>query len=432
MSAQTHAARVLNNGDYSDIEPNPFADEPAVIHAANIVTLDAVQPETVSWLWPGRIPLGKLTVFDGDPGLGKSLASLDIAARVSAGKPMPDGTRGALSDSATVVLVSVEDGLADTIRPRADLAGADPRRIVAITSIPGADGNDRPVVVPDDWPRIEAVVTEHDARLVVLDPLMALLGADVNSYRDQDARRALLPGVQMAERTGAALVVIRHLNKGAGSSAIYRGGGSIGIAGAARSVLLVAKDPDDDTEERRIVASVKSNLSAPAPALAYRIESGANGHPYLVWEGATEHTANQLLAMLSDDRGERRDALEEAADYLRDALAGGPRPTRDVLRDARAHGISEAAIRRARKTLGITAQKSGFGGDGPWCLTMPDHPKAFTETQRRSPQNVNAFGEVERLCESSQRFCSVCDRLLGNPEDRERGVHLRCLDGGAA
>ena len=390
--------------------------------AVPVSTIDA---QRVEFFWPGRLAAGKITVIDGDPGLGKSTLTLELAARFSTGQPLyggqPREARGAL-------IMSAEDGEADTIRPRLEAAGADLSRCY-IFKMQDDEGNEHQAVIPDDLQKLEMQAEATNAGLIIIDPFMAFLSGEKNANRDQDVRGAMAPLASMAERLGCSIVILRHLNKSIGSSPLYRGGGSIGIAGAARSVLLVAKDPDDETESRRIVASVKSNLSAPAPALAYRVESGANGHPYLVWEGATDHTANQLLAMLSDDRGERRDAVEEAVSFLEDALGAGPRPTRDVLRDARANGISEAAIRRARKALGITAQKAGFGGDGPWCLTLPDTPKAFTESQRRSPQNVNAFGGVERLCEPDQAFCVVCNHLLPTPEDRERGAHAACLNG---
>lgn len=281
--------------------------ETLTLATAKVVTLDRVEPEDVMWLWPGRIPLGKLTIIDGDPGLGKSLVSLDVAARLSAGKPMPDGAQPDIIGPASVVLLSVEDGLADTIRPRLDLAGAVTRNVAAITSVPDAKGNDRPLVLPDDWHHIEHVVNQHAARLIVLDPLMALLGGTVNSYNDQQVRLALTPGVQLAERTGAALVVIRHLTKADGGKAIYRGGGSIGITGAARSVLLVGKDPQDETEERRIIASVKSNLGARPRSIAYRIAGGI--HPSVQWLGETDHTADSLVGIPTHESPERTEIL---------------------------------------------------------------------------------------------------------------------------
>jgi len=140
---------------------------------------------------------------------------------------------------------------------------------------------------------------------------MAYLGGDVNSYRDQDIRRALAPLAKLADRTGAAVVVIRHLNKGSGVSPIYRGGGSIGIIGAARSALLVAKDPDAPDSGRCALAPLKGNLAAPASALAYHVAVDADGVPRVEWEGASSHTAAALLAVPADDA--ERSAQEEGA-----------------------------------------------------------------------------------------------------------------------
>lgn len=208
-----------------------------------------VAAERVQWLWDGWIARGKLAVIDGDPGKGKSTLTTDLAARISTGTPLPGGTR---TVPAAVVLLSAEDGVGDTIRPRLEAAGADTTRVFVFDSVLDAEGTPRPPSIPGDIPYVEALVTEKGAVLVVIDPLMAFLGAGVDAHRDQDVRRALHSLAAVAERTGAAIVIVRHLNKSGGPQAIYRGGGSIGIIGAARSGLLVASDPDDDT--RRIVA----------------------------------------------------------------------------------------------------------------------------------------------------------------------------------
>lgn len=350
--------------------------------SATTVRLDTVKPETVRWLWPGRIALDKLCVLEGDPGVAKSLSTLNIGARVTTGRAMPDGSYSDLPGPAAVVLVSVEDGLADTIRPRLDMAGADTSRVFAITGVPTSDGYERSIVLPDDWQIIFDVVAEHSARLVVLDPLMALLGGDTNSYRDQDIRRALTPGVMLAEDTGAALLVVRHLNKGNSTNAIYRGGGSIGITGAARSVMVAAKDPDDETGERRILAMTKSNLAASVPALAYRVESPDGVHPRIVWEGHTHHTANDLVSQYDDDQRAVRD---EAKEYLADALQSGPKPVTDLLKGARAQGISERTLRRAKKDMGIEKQKQGFGDSGQWVWELP---KMATDALRLPTKTV--------------------------------------------
>jgi AAA domain/Primase C terminal 1 (PriCT-1) len=217
------------------------------------ILLSEVQPERVDWLWTGRIPKGKLTVLDGDPGLGKSALTVDLAARVSAGLDLPDDTP---CEAAGVVICSAEDGLADTIRPRLDAAGGDPEKVLSLATVTDEEGLERPISIPEDVPIIEEGIRRVEADLVIVDPLMAFFGGGVDTYRDQSVRRALAALASLAERTGAAIVVIRHLTKSGGNDPIRRGGGSIGIIGAARSGMLVAKDLDD--EDLRILSMSKS------------------------------------------------------------------------------------------------------------------------------------------------------------------------------
>ena len=360
---------------------------PAVLPA--LVRLADVTPEAVEWLWPGRVPLGKLSILEGDPGLGKSTAALDLAARASRGEPLPGG---GLFGPCPVVLLSAEDGLGDTIRPRLDAAGADVARIFALRAVVAADGAESLPTIDGNLDAIADAVRKTGARLVVIDPLMAYLGGDVNTYRDQDVRRALAPLSKMADDTGAAVLVVRHLTKGGGAASIYRGGGSIGIVGAARSALLVAKDPED--EERRIVASVKSNLSKPPASLAYRVEEAPNGAPRLSWEGEVEITANELLAAQAPEAegGRPRD---EAVSFLARYLASGPRFSDAVLRDAQAARISEKTLRRAKETLGVVAVKAGFSGAWKWRLPEDGHepPKVVTRGRDHLRPEVATFGD---------------------------------------
>jgi len=326
-----------------------------------------VSPERIEWLWHGRIPLGKLTVLDGDPGLGKSTIALDLAARVSTGRPMPGET--ITRPPAGVVLLSAEDGLADTIRPKLDAAGADPERVVAVTGVLAGDGIYRLPTLPNDLPWIAQEIGKISARLVIVDVFMAYLDGAVNAHRDQDVRGALAQLAAVAEQTGAAFLVLRHLNKSAGGAAIYRGGGSIGIVGAARSALLVGRDPAD--EARLVLAVNKSNLAPIAPSLAYRIvDSGGVGR--VEWEGVTSLTASQLLAAPVDD-GERT-ALDAAIQVLRDILAAGPVPARDARRQAREAGVSDATLRRAKDAAGVIIRKVGRPGETGqhWAWSLPE------------------------------------------------------------
>ena len=364
-----------------------------------LVNLASVQRERVEWLWPGRLARGKLHMLDGDPGLGKSTTALDLAARLSRGVAMPDGAP-ANDGPAGVVILSAEDGVADTIRPRLEAAGAELTRIVALTAIVDADGERMPGL-PVDLPAVEAGIRKVSAALVIIDPLMAYLPSDVNAHRDQDVRRALAPLAALAERTGAAILCIRHLNKQAGGHALYRGGGSIGIIGAARVGLLVARDPDDD--ERRVVAVTKNNLAAEPPSLAFRlVEDAEIGVARVEWLGESEHGASALLAARTDDPDEGS-ALAEAVEVLRTILADGPVSAKDAEREATSGaGISRATLLRARKAAGVIAEKVGRPGASGQFWQWRLEPKALTESRRLSPPGseslrdiVSPFGESD-------------------------------------
>ncbi|MDP9479879.1 MAG: AAA family ATPase [Actinomycetota bacterium] len=342
------------------------------------ILLSEVVPERVRWLWEGRIALGKLNLVDGDPGTGKSAATTDLAARVSVGKPWPDGSE---CEAGGVVILSAEDGLADTIRPRFDAAGGDPSKAVALSTVPDAEGNERQISIPDDLHIIEAAIERVGAVLIVIDPLMAFLPGEVNSHRDQDIRRALAPLARLAERTGAAVVVIRHLNKATGGNALYRGGGSIGIVGAARSGLLIAKHPEDDG--RRVLASIKSNLAAPAPSLVFALSSTQSGAVRVDWKGESNLDASALLSAPTDN--EERSALSEAQEFLREVLGDGPLPSKDVENEGRDAGIEPRTLKRAKQQLGIISERQGgIGERGKWYWRLPT---VLSVTKRTKPKD---------------------------------------------
>jgi hypothetical protein len=322
--------------------------------------LSEVEPERVDWLWRGRIPKGKLTLIDGDPGLGKSALVVDCAARKSVGGQWPDGAPCELGG---VVICSAEDGLADTIRPRLDAAGGDPEKVLALGTLL-EDGNERLISIPEDIPVIERGIERVDAGVVFIDPLMAFLSGRHNAHKDQDVRRALAPLAGMAERTGAAVAVVRHLNKATGGSPLYRGGGSIGIVGAARSALLVARHPED--EGRRVLAPLKSNLAQAASSLAFSLTGADNGAVRVEWLGETTYSADALLSAPIDP--EERSALDEAKEYLYDALKDAPRWSKAVKEEASEVGISEITLKRAKRELGVRSEKEA---DGSWTWRLP-------------------------------------------------------------
>jgi hypothetical protein len=319
----------------------------------------AVDRKDVAWLWPGRLPRGKTVLLDGDPGLGKSTLALDLAARVTTGSPMPTGERP--GEPGGVVLLSAEDDLPDTIRPRFDAAGGDPDRLYVFEAVLDADGRERLPHLVADLDTLGEVIRDVRAALVVVDVLAAYLGG-VDTHRDSDVRAALMPLRRLAEETGACVLALRHLNKSGGTNPLYRGGGSIGFTGTARVVLLAARDPDD--EERRVLAVVKNNLCrGPVASLAFRVVDGG-GASRIAWEGPVERSAADLL--VSRDPEERA-AMDEAVEFLRGLLAGGQVAAKDVFTAARDAGIAEKTLKRAKATLGVRSRREGFGpGSTVW------------------------------------------------------------------
>jgi hypothetical protein len=380
-----------------------------------------VAPERVSWLWDGWLPGGKLVVLDGDPSLGKSTLSIDLASRITTGAHWPDGSQGCVPGG--VVLASAEDGAADTTVPRLIAAGADLERVAIIDGVNGPQGIE-PISLPEHVEEISQAAERVNAKLVVVDPLMAFLGAGTNSFRDQDVRRVLRPLSEMADRTGVTILIIRHLNKSTGGSALYRGGGSIGIIGAARLGLLVAPDPEDDT--RRILAVSKSNLAAKPQSLSYELVSfGDHGAARIGWGDASEFGADELLAHRPGrDAGAKEDAIE----FLRDFLGNGPKFAAEVKFAAEQEGISERTLQRAKQGI-VTTQREGFGADGRflWRLAEAiDGQAGGAETIGGHPQDVATYGDGGNLwgkqpSEGISKEPTESDWGLFNELDRKTG-----------
>jgi hypothetical protein len=323
-----------------------------------LVTLADVEPTKVEWLWPGYVPLGKVTLLDGDPGLGKSTMTLDLAARGSRGDKSPSGDP--LEQFSTLILTN-EDDPGDTIRPRLDVAGGDPRYVHVMPSL----------TLPDQDDRLEALIVQTSARLVILDPLVEHLSDRVKTNSDHDVRRALAPLAVLAARYGVAVLCIRHLNKRTGDNAIYRGGGSIGFTGLARSVLAVGADPEDDG--RAILAVIKSNLARRPRSLAYRLDAEGPYDPArVVWEGETDYTAETLIGRDLDTEAGKAGNLGKR---LRDLIAanGGEMLVKDVYRALEADDFeltdaNKALLFRARKRAGIEVEKVDMRGGWKWTL----------------------------------------------------------------
>ena len=333
--------------------------------SASVVCMADVQPQIVTWLWPGWLPAGKISLLIGDPGLGKTMMGIDIAARLTRGRAFP----GASTQSApgTVVFLTAEDGLADTIRPRMDAAGADPSRVFAMQSVRvEGDASGRLFSLAADVDVLEEVVREHNASLVILDPLDSYLPR-VDTHRNADVRVVLSPFAAMLERTGATGLCVHHLNKDASTvNALYRAGGSLAFVAAARAVLGVAPDPDD--KERSLLLPVKMNLGPKPPGLGYRID-GAEGR--IEWD-ANPVTVDASTA-LSGPRRADSDNVSAAKEFLLEMLAGGrPVPQLDIDEEAERRDISRKSLSTAKKALRVQSKREGFGRGALWFWQLPE------------------------------------------------------------
>jgi AAA domain len=337
-------------------------DAPA--RTPTVVILADVKPESVQWLWEPYIPLGKPTMLEGDPGVGKTWLALAIATHVSQGKAWPGTTN---AKPAHVLYLTAEDGLADTLRPRLDAAGADVRRVHALTG--WTSETDQGGISLVDIEVIEQTVHQTEAKLVVIDPLQAFLGGRVDMHRANETRPLLAAVAAMAERCGCAVLIIRHLSKALQDRAIYRGLGSIDFAAAARSILLAAQDPQHPSQ--RVMAHAKSSLARSGPSLTYEIREGQ-----FLWVGQSELTADALIRPYPME--EERSAADEAQDFLRDYLADGEKPAKEVIREARKAGIAERTLDRAKKGLVKARRANAVGesqgsGQWAWYLIAQEH-----------------------------------------------------------
>lgn len=381
-----------------------------------LTRLSDVTPERVEWIWDGRLPVGKIATLDGDPGLGKSTLALSIAAAVTTGGAWPDG--GHCRHRGDVLLLSAEDGLADTVRPRLDAAGADVTRVHAIEGTTMVDPESgerylRPLSLADVY-HLDAAMAQTGARLLIVDVLMAFLPAGTDAHKDQDIRRVLSALGAAGDRNQCSVLLLRHLNKAKGGDPLYRGGGSIGIVGAARSGLLVAADPDDPS--RRVLASVKSNLGVMPDSLIYRlVDSPEHGVARVEWEGTTTHDAHGLLAGPSPDAAEDRHDIDA---WLTDLLANGSVKANEVYSAADAAGYSKDQAKRAKKRLGIEATREAM--DGPWFWKL-ETKGAEHEGSTPSPEtplpSLPCMSEGVRDTDESRREQGAEEYSLRTAED---------------
>jgi hypothetical protein len=342
-----------------------FSQADKEVARLHVTSFSEIKPTPVAWLWPDRVPLGMLTLLIGDPGLGKSLLTCWLAGDVS-------------RKGRAVLLATAEDSPSVTVRPRLEALEADLEQIHLVEL--RRDGLTEGIALPDDVVRLDALVAERQVQLVVIDPLMAHLPEGVNSWRDQSVRRALAPLARMAAERGCAVVVVAHLNKATMGDPLHRAGGSVGIPAAARSVLLLARDPDDEDGERgsrRVLAHVKCNVATQAQSLSCVVQSvhlpsGAGiDTARLAITGSSEISGTELLLATQDDE---RTQADEAADFLLAELSQGPRESKRLFQGA---PCSKRTLHAAKKRLGIKSYRESVGnnGEGRWLWCLPSDGK---------------------------------------------------------
>ena len=341
------------------------------------VRLSEVVQQEVSWVWPGMLPAGKLTIPCGDPGLGKSFLTLALAARVSTGAamPLPDGdkepsTPGEMAAGGTpaplpegpgdVVLLSAEDDAADTLKPRLLAMGGDPARVHVLEGLRDPRGAPAEYVLGQHTDSLDALLASLPRpRLMVIDPVSAYVGA-ADSYNNAHVRAMLKPVSDLAAAHGVAVLLVTHLRKGDASKALYRAMGSLAFTAAARVVLCLVRDEQD--AERRLLLPVKSNLGQDRVGYAFRIREGR-----VEFEGgAIVGTADEVIAGKSSPAASA--AVERARAALREVLAKGPVAVRDLPALLEARGVTMRAAQRAEVKEAVGAVSRKAGKDWVWEL----------------------------------------------------------------
>jgi len=371
-------------------------EEPAKAPGVNVeigpvlTCLADVEPRPVSWLWPGRIPLGRITLLVGRPGEGKSFLTTDMAARVSTGTPWPDGSD---CPQGSVLMLTAEDDAADTIRPRLDAHYADVAHVHLLSAVRRVDEDgeyERLITLADVYPIEESLLKLPDCKLIVVDPIGSYLGGGTDAHRDNEVRGVLAPIAALAEKHGPAVLVVAHRRKSQGSAADDLVLGSRAFTGIARAVWHLSRDAENKT--RRLLLPGKNNLGPEAGGLAFSITGKP---PRISWErDPVPMHADDALAIeqAASKPGPAAKALEDAIAWLSDALADGAKPAervKDEWKNGQAGSL--ATLRRAKKALGVVSFQPE--NPGPWYWRLP----GGEEQGLKGDAHVSEDSELEHL-----------------------------------
>ena len=321
-----------------------------------LIHMEDVVSKEVEWLWYPYIPYGKITIIEGDPGEGKTTLVLKLAAALSRGLPLPcDDDKE--YEPIHIIYQTAEDGIEDTIKPRLVKAGAD------CSMIRVSDETDKELSMTDD--RLEQAIIETGARLIILDPIQAYIGATVDMHRANEIRPVLKHLGIIAEKHNCAIILIGHMNKASGSKSTYRGLGSIDIQATARSVLLVVRLRDKPNI--RIMAHDKSSLAPAGDAIGFEMTED-NG---MVCIGPYDITIDELL---SGNEGRGKKKLDIAENFIKEYFGTNKViPSNEIMMEAAKRSIKRNTLLSAKKKLGITSDKEK-ADDGTiyWTWVMPE------------------------------------------------------------
>ena len=332
--------------------------------------LSDVHLEQIDWLWPGVLARGKLTIFAGEGSVGKSTVVTDIAARITTGSRWPASNDNA--ETGDVVIIQLEDDIADTVKARFVAAGGDPHRLI---TVPGAKDEETGTLRALNFQADMAALTQQlkelpDLKLVVIDPIMGYMG-NLNSDKAAEVRKLTTPLQILAQETNAAVLIVAHTNKSQDQNAVNSVQGSAAFTQAVRTAFRFSKD-ETSANDRRVMSSMKNNISKGNVSWGYTIETrqAVEGEMVVdtsgvVWEADTHRATADDVLRKNRDSGKK---LLEAEDFLIRELADGPKPSADVRKNADASGISRNTLYRAADALGIPK-----GAEGSlWCLPMAE------------------------------------------------------------
>lgn len=312
-----------------------------------LIQMSQVEVEEIQWVWYPYIPYGKITVVQGDPGEGKTTFILALVALLTKGEPLPEEENAV--EPINVIYQTAEDGLADTIKPRLLSVGADCERVLVI------DENEIELTLTDE--RLEQAIKQTGAKVIVLDPIQAYLGGDVDMHRANEIRPIMKRLALLAERTGCAVILIGHMNKMGSAKSAYRGLGSIDIRAAVRSVLVVGRVKDEPT--LRIVAHDKSNLAPEGKSIAFELDPDTG----FAWKGYCETTVDELLC----GNGSLLSKTAQAEKLLKDLLSEGEMLSEEITSQAKELDISNRTLKIAKQNIGVKSFRKG----DKWYSSLP-------------------------------------------------------------